>query len=57
MIEGDDVDAALCDPHKATCTVGRDLNDITPAFQIPLDEPAQAGIVIDVENPSARYGH
>jgi hypothetical protein len=57
MIEGDDVDAALCDPHKATCTVGRDLNDITPAFQIPLDEPAQPGIVIDVENPSVGCGH
>jgi hypothetical protein len=57
MVEGDDIDAALCYPGNAACTVGRDLDDITLTFQILLDEPAQAGIVIDVENASAECGH
>jgi hypothetical protein len=57
MVQGDDVDAALCDPRNATCTVSRDLDDITLTFQILLYEPAQAGIVIDVENASAKCGH
>jgi hypothetical protein len=34
-----------------------DLDVITLTFQFLLDEPAKAGIVIDIENASAGCGH
>jgi hypothetical protein len=57
MVEGDDIDATLCDPRNAACAIDRDLDDVTLTFQILLDEPTQARIVIDVENASAGCGH
>ncbi len=57
MVERDDVDAALRDPRQAAGTVGRDLDGIALPLQFQLDEPAQVGIVIDIENAGARRGH
>jgi hypothetical protein len=57
MVEGDDVDATLIDPRNAASAVGRDFDNIPLTFQILLDEPAQAGIVIDVENARTGCGH
>ena len=57
MVESDDVDAALFDPRNAASAVGHDFDNIPLTFQILLDEPAQAGIVIDVENACTGCRH
>ena len=57
VIEGDHIDAAFGDPIEAADAIGRDLDDIPVALQILLDKPAQAGIVIDVKDARAGFGH
>jgi hypothetical protein len=57
MVEGDGINAALGYPRQAAYTIERDLDGIILTLQIFLDEPAQAGIIIDVENARAGPWH